>query len=112
MPGHAAQAPEGTAKSQLPFLRGLAVDGRGTVYAAATGCRCVVKIKADGKVETVLKAERPWSPTGIALQGEAIYMLEYPNANGEKHEDWVPRIRKIGHDGKATTLVTFPKKDR
>jgi sugar lactone lactonase YvrE len=104
--------PEGTPESQLPFLRGLAVDGRGTVYAAATGCRCVVKIKADGKVKTVLKAERPWSPTGVALRGEAIYVLEYPNANGEKHDDWVPRVRKIGRDGKATTLVSFPKKDR
>jgi sugar lactone lactonase YvrE len=104
--------PEGTPESQLPFLRGLAVDGRGTVYAAATGCRCVVKITAEGKVETALKSERPWSPTGVALQGEAIYVLEYPNANGAVHADWVPRVRKIGRDGKATTLVTFPKPDR
>jgi hypothetical protein len=104
--------PEGTPESELPFLRGLAVDGGGTVYAAATGCRCVVKITADGKVETVLKAERPWSPTGVAVRGEAIYVLEYFNANGDKHEDWVPRVRKIGRDGKVMTLVTFPKQDR
>ena len=103
--------PEGTPESQPPSLRGLAVDGRGTVYAAATSCRCVVKIKADGKVETVLKAERPWSPTGVALQGGAIYVLEYPNANGERHADWVPRVRKVDRDGRATTQVTFPKKD-
>jgi sugar lactone lactonase YvrE len=103
---------EGTPESQLPSLRGLAVDGRGTVYAAATGCRCVVKLKADGKVETVLKAERPWSPTGVALQGGALYVLEYPNANGARHADWVPRVRKVGRDGKTTTLVTFPRKDR
>jgi sugar lactone lactonase YvrE len=104
--------PKGTPESQLPLLRGLAVDGQGTVYAAATGCRCVVKIRADGKVETVLKAERPWSPTGIALQSGAMYVLEYPNANGESHKDWVPRVRKIGRDGKITTLVTYPKNDR
>jgi sugar lactone lactonase YvrE len=103
---------DGTPKDELPYLRGLAVDARGTVYAAATGCRCVVKITPDGKAETVLKAERPWSPTGIALHGEAIYVLEYPNANGERHEDWVPRVRKVGRDGKTTTLITFPKKDR
>jgi hypothetical protein len=102
---------ESLPENQLPSLRGLAVDGRGTVYAAATGCRCVVKIKAAGKVETVLKAERPWSPTGVALQGGAIYVLEYPNANGERHADWVPRVRKVGRDGTITTLVTFPKKD-
>ena len=61
---------------------------------------------------TVLKAERPWSPTGVALHRETIYVLEYPNANGAVHADWVPRVRKIGRDGKATTLVTFPKPDR
>jgi hypothetical protein len=71
-----------------------------------------VKISPDGKAESVLKAEQPWSPTGIALQGETLYVLEYPNANGEKREDWVPRVRKVGRDGKTTTLVTFPKKDR
>jgi sugar lactone lactonase YvrE len=103
--------PEGTPESQLPFLRGLAVDGRGTVYAAATGCRCVVKIKADGKIETVLKAERPWLPTGVAVQGDAIYVLEYPSQIDEKREDWVPRVRKVSRDGKTATLVTFPKKN-
>jgi len=103
---------EGTPKDDLPFLRGLAVDSRGTVYAAATGCRRVVKVTADGKVETVLKAERPWSPTGIAVQGETIYVLEYPNQTDEKREEWVPRVREVGRDGKVTTLVTFPKKDR
>ena len=103
---------EGFPKEELPYLRGLAVDARGTVYAAATGCRCVVKITADGKVETVLKAERPWSPTGIALQGDAIYVLEYPKQDDDHRADWVPRVRKIGRDGKATTLVTFPKPDR
>jgi hypothetical protein len=30
----------------------------------------------------------------------------------EKREEWVPRVRKVGRDGQATTLVTFPKKDR
>jgi sugar lactone lactonase YvrE len=102
---------DGTPKDELPYLRGLAVDAQGTIYAAATGCRRVVRITADGKVETVLKAERPWSPTGIAVQGGAIYVLEYPTQSDDKREEWVPRVRKVGRDGKVTTLVTFPKKD-
>src|SRR5262249_56163497 len=93
-------------------MGGVGGDGGGTGEAAGSGCRRVVKITADGKVETVLKAERPWSPTGIAVQGEAIYVLEYPNQTDEKREEWVPRVRKVGRDGKVTTLVTFPKKDR
>jgi sugar lactone lactonase YvrE len=101
---------EGTAREDLPSLRGLAVDDQGTAYVAATGCRTVVKVTADGKVETLLKAERPWSPTGVALHGGTVYVLEYPNANGSDHDDWVPRVRKVDRAGKVTLLATFPKR--
>jgi sugar lactone lactonase YvrE len=90
-----------------PSLRGLAVDARGVVFAAATGCRCVLKITPDGKVATVLKAESPWSPCGVALHGEDLYVLEHINANSEAHEDWPPRVRKVAPDGTVKTLVTF-----
>jgi len=88
-----------------PFLRGLAVDARGTVYAAATGCRCVIKVSHQGQVSTVLKAESPWAPCGVAAQGQDLYVLEHINANSEAHEDWPPRVRKLGPDGKVTVLV-------
>lgn len=90
-----------------PSLRGLAVDERGTVYVAATGCRCVIKITPDAMVTAVLKAESPWSPCSVVLRGEEIYVLEHMNANSEAHEDWPPRVRKVGRDGAVTTLVTF-----
>jgi hypothetical protein len=77
------------------------------VYAAATSCHCVIKITPGGKVETVLKAERPWSPTGVATQGRDVYVLEYTNANGPATEGWRPRVRKLGRDGKVTTLATI-----
>jgi sugar lactone lactonase YvrE len=94
------------------FLRGIDVDSRGTLYAAACGCRCVVKISQDGKVETVLKAERPWSPTGIAVHGDDVYVLEYTNANGHLSEGWLPRVRKIGRDSKVTTLATITEEQQ
>ena len=89
------------------FLRGLDVDSRGTVYAAACGCRCVVKITTDGRVETVLKAERPWSPTGVAVHRDDVFVLEYTNPNGGADEGWRPRVRRLGRDGRVTTLVTI-----
>ena len=89
-----------------PYLRGLAVDARGTVYAAANGCHCVVKITPAGKVETVLKAERPWSPTGVAVFGEDVYVLEYTNSIKGPKDGWQPRVRKLGRDGNVTTLAT------
>jgi hypothetical protein len=97
-----------TGDNPSPYLRGLDVDARGTVYAAASGCHRVVKITADGKVNVVLKSERPWSPTGVAVHGEDVYVLEYTNANGGPNDGWRPRVRKLGPDGKVTTLVTVP----
>jgi sugar lactone lactonase YvrE len=90
-----------------PFLRGLAVDARGTVYVAATGCRCVVKIAPDGKVSTVLKAEPPWSPSGVAVHGDDVYVLEHINPISNSHEDWPPRVRRLRREGKVSTLVTI-----
>ncbi len=98
--------------NRLPYLRGLAVDARGTVYAAATSCHRLLKIAPDGKVESVLKAERPWSPTGVAVHGGDMYVLEYTNANGGRDEGWLPRVRRLGHDGKVATLATIPRRDR
>ena len=92
-----------------PHLRGLAADERGAVFAAATSCRCLLRVEPDGKVETVLKAERPWAPTGVAVQGGNVYVLEYTNANGGPDEGWLPRVRRLGRDGKVTTLATISR---
>jgi hypothetical protein len=98
--------------NRLPYLRGLAVDARGTVYAAATSCHSVLKIEPAGKVESVLKSERPWSPTGVALHNGAAYVLEYTNANGGPDEGWRPRVRRLGPDGSVTTLATISRQAR
>jgi formylglycine-generating enzyme required for sulfatase activity len=89
-----------------PYLRGLDVTEEGAVYAAVTGCRCVVKITPEGKVETVLKAERPWTPTGVAVRGKDLFVLEYTHQTAH-HENWVPRVRKLGPDGKVEILATL-----
>jgi sugar lactone lactonase YvrE len=96
--------------NRLPYLRGIAVDETGTIYAAATSCHRVLKISADGKVESILRAERPWSPTGVALHAGAVYVLEYTNANGGPDEGWLPRVRKLGRDGQVTTLATISRR--
>src|SRR5262249_24445096 len=100
--------PDHNPDNLLPFLRGLAVDADGTVFAAAVGCHAVIKISPTGRVETVLKAERPFSPTGVAVHHGDVYVLEYTNANGSPKEGWRPRVRKLARDGKITTLFTAP----
>jgi sugar lactone lactonase YvrE len=97
---------------KLPYLRGLAVARDGTIYAAANGCRAVIAVAPKGAVRTVLKAERPWSPTGVAVFGSAIYVLEYLHTLGEDRREWVPRVRRIGRDGTITTLTTIQREKK
>jgi len=101
-----ADFPDNNPQSPLPYLRGLAVEQDGTVFAAGDGCHAVVKISPKGKVETILKVERPYSPTGVALHRGTLYILEYTNANGHPNDGWLPRVRKLDRHGKVTTLMT------
>jgi hypothetical protein len=91
-----------------PYLRGLAIAPNGTVYAAANGCRSVIEVPSKGQVKTILKAEAPWSPTAVAVHGDAIYVLEYIHTPGEDRRDWVPRVRKIAGTN-ITTLATVKR---
>src|SRR5882757_5188604 len=37
-----------------------------------------------GQFQSILTAELPWPPTGVAVRGKDVYVLEYINANGPK----------------------------
>jgi hypothetical protein len=88
-----------------PLLRGLGVGSAGNVYVAATSCHRVLEITPAGHVTSILRSERPWSPTGVAVSGDDIYVLEFSNANGPRTEGWYPRLRKRSKDGSWTTLA-------
>jgi len=94
--------------SGLPLLRGLGVDSAGNVYVAATSCHRVLQITPAGQVTSILRSERPWSPTGVAVKGDEIYVLEYTNANGPRTEGWFPRVRKRDKHGTWSTLLEVP----
>jgi hypothetical protein len=91
---------------RAPGLRGLAVDEHGNVYAAASGCRCLLEITPAGQIHTILKSEGPWSPTGVALHDGNVYVLEYSNPNSKNRADWSPRVRILGPGGRVHTLAT------
>jgi hypothetical protein len=90
-----------------PYFRGLDVDTQGTVYVAATGCRAVLKITADKKIATVLRTSSPWSPTGVALFGKDLYVLEYLHTESDNRREWVPRIRRLTSDGRVDTVAAI-----
>lgn len=94
------------------YCRGLAVDSQGVVYMAATGSRSVLKITPQGEVSTILRAPSPWSPTGVVVFRGEVYVLEWRDAAPSRTEvrrDWIPRVRKVGRDGKITTLATVSR---
>jgi len=79
---------------------------------AATGSRSVLKISPQGKVTTILKSTSPWTPTGVAVFRGEVYLLEWHDVareNLEVRDAWIPRIRKIGLDGKVITIATVSR---
>jgi hypothetical protein len=92
-----------------PHIRSLTVDVNGDVFAAAIGCRAVLRIKASGQQTIALKAEAPWSPSGVAISDGTLYVMEYDNPLTEYPIDGRPRIRKITRDGAVSTLVVTDK---
>ena len=92
---------------QHPYLRGLAVDGRGVIYVADNGDARVLKITPDGRVTTLLQLESPWSPTAVALFGSDLYVLEFLHTARDVRRDWVPRVRKLAADGTRTIVATI-----
>ena len=104
--GAPANPPSIPAMDQHPYLRGLAVDAQGVIYVADTGDARVLKITPQGKVTTLLQTESPWSPTGIALFGGDVYVLEFLHTARDVRRDWLPRVRKIASDGRSGIIAT------
>jgi DNA-binding beta-propeller fold protein YncE len=56
--------------------QGIAVDSAGAIYVADHGNRRLRRINTDGIVETVARPGWPWVPTGVAIRGEEVFVLE------------------------------------
>lgn len=110
---YAGQGPNNELSETEPsYCRGLYVDSTGTIYVAATGSRSILRITPQGKLITILQTTNPWRPTGVAIFHGEVYMLEWHDVKPEKSEvrsAWIPRVRKIGLDGKVTTLATVSR---
>lgn len=99
------QAIPGIGAEARPNLRGLAVAPDGTVYVAASGCGAVLKITPRGTVTKVLQATSPWSPTGVAVSGGDVFVLEYLHTASSNRREWLPRVRRLARDGTVVTLA-------
>ena len=78
-------------------MMGLAVDPRENVFAANYGGSRVVRVAPSGEVSSVLESGDSWSPSGVALSGPDIYVLEYGPSDSV-------RVRRLSF-GAVTTLA-------
>jgi DNA-binding beta-propeller fold protein YncE len=93
--------------NQHPYLRGLAVDARGVIYVADNGDARVLKITPEGKTTTLVQLQSPWSPTGVAVFSNDVYVIEFLHTAQDDRAAWLPRVRKITADGKSKIIATI-----
>ena len=108
-------------------LFGIAVDKKDTVFVADHSHRRVLKIGPANvrqafqpvgerreqvgepvlpalAISTVVQAEPPWSPTGVAWKDGSLYLLE---SGFKPPTSYATRVRKLSPDGKITVLATL-----
>jgi streptogramin lyase len=100
----AASDPRAREPFSFGALFGLDVTPSGTVYAADFRNRRVLRIAPSGAVTVALRADPPWTPTGVAVarNGE-VYVME---VGFRPPSTWMkPRVRKLSN-GRVTTVAT------
>ena len=97
---------------------GLALDTAGNLYVADSGNSTIRKITPQGIVTTIAGGPRPGlvdgptakarfdTPASLAIDKQGnIYVTEFLDVDNEGRPDRASTLRKIGVDGKATTLI-------
>ena len=89
-------------------LWGLAVDARKNIYVADYGARRILKITTDGTITTLLNSDSPWSPTGVTISSDDVYILEDGFTSPKKVSG--PRVRKVTKNGTISILAVVEEK--
>jgi sugar lactone lactonase YvrE len=99
-----------TSQSYGEDLMGLAVSPNGSVYVADYSQRRLLQLMPDGNIQTILETGWFWSPTGVTLVGEDLYVLEHLRMPlvilGDIGIGAYARVRKISPDGTVERIAT------
>jgi hypothetical protein len=83
---------------------GIAVGVQGNAFVADHGNRRILKIAPDGQMSTLIRSEESWFPTGVAVRGGELYILEESHTPASRPLG--TRVRKLFPDGRVTVLAT------
>jgi DNA-binding beta-propeller fold protein YncE len=91
-------------------LMGLAVSPSGSLYVADYSQRRVLQLMPDGNTRTISETGLFWSPTGITIVGEDLYVLEHLRMPlvilGDIGIGPYARVRKTSPDGAVVSIAT------
>jgi hypothetical protein len=87
-------------------LRGIVLGLGGSLYVADAAGRRVLRREPGGRFQPLLASEAGWSPHGVALSAEALFVLEFTD-HRDGARDQV-RVRKMTRDGRMTVLAQIP----
>ena len=91
-------------------LMGLAVSPSGSVFVADYSQRRVLQLMPDRNTRTIAETGLFWSPTGITIVGEDLYVLEHLRMPlvilGDIGIGAYARVRKISSDGTVERIAT------
>jgi hypothetical protein len=94
------------ARDLPPTVFGLAVEPNGAVLLADFGGRRTLRFSPDGRRSVAATSEAPWAPTGVALRGRDLYLLE--GRQDARSVTVALRVRRVPSQGRAVTLATVP----
>lgn len=85
-------------------LFGIVVDAQGNAFVADFGNRRLLKITPNNQITTLIQAEPTWFPTGVALSGNDLFILEIRDT--PTHTLSGTRVRKLSPDGTVKVLAS------
>lgn len=83
-------------------LTGIAAGSRGEIYVTNTTRAAVIRVAADGTAREIMKSDRGWTPTGVAVANGIVYVLEYGHG---------VRVRRIEASGRLSTVARVKPAD-
>jgi hypothetical protein len=96
-------------------LMGLAIDRHGIVFAADQRRRVILRFEPDGKAIVVAKLGMFWSPIGLAVSGDEVYVLvnlRLPTPGFLAGAIGNPTLQKISRGGRISTIATVTTRGR